>query len=107
MDKQLNDLLETEGKNLDVDIENGTKDGASILIVPHENLAILVQAMIRQYLQRQNPALNSSLQYNEANHGLERRLKMLMFSATAILALVSATTTKQHHYNTTTILTSA
>jgi hypothetical protein len=48
--------LEHEGKNLSVDIENGTKDGATTLIVPHENL-ILVQTLMRQYLQRQNPAL--------------------------------------------------
>ena len=45
-----------DGKNLGVDIENGTKDSSTILIVPHENLAI-VQDQLRQYLQRQNPAL--------------------------------------------------
>jgi hypothetical protein len=48
--------LEHEGKNLGVDIENGTKNGMTTLIVPHDNLA-LVQEHLRQYLQRQNPAL--------------------------------------------------
>ena len=56
--------LEHEGKNLGVDIENGTKDGATILIVPHANL-VIVQDKLRQYLQRQNPALVNAEKFYE------------------------------------------
>ena len=48
--------LAHEGTNLGVDIENGSKDGMTTLIVPHENLSI-VKEKLRQYLQCQNPAL--------------------------------------------------
>jgi len=56
--------LEHDGKNLGVDIENGTKDGSTTLIVPHEHLAI-VQEKLRQYLQRQNPALVNAEKFYE------------------------------------------
>ena len=56
--------LEHEGQNLGVDIENGTKDGTSTLIVPHENLAV-VQEKLQQYIQRQNPALVNAEKFYE------------------------------------------
>jgi hypothetical protein len=56
--------LEHDGKNLNVDIENGTKDGSTILIVPHEHLSI-VQEKLRLYLQRQNPALINAEKFYE------------------------------------------
>ena len=56
--------LEQDGKNLGVDIENGTKDGTTVLLVPHENLDI-AQEKLRQYLQRQNPALVNAEKFYE------------------------------------------
>jgi hypothetical protein len=56
--------LEHDGRNLGVDIENGTKDGTTILVVPHENL-VIVQEKLRQYLQRQNPALVNAGKFYE------------------------------------------
>jgi len=56
--------LAHEGINLGADIENGTKDGTTILIAPHEHL-VIVQEKLRQYLQRQNPALVNAGKFYE------------------------------------------